>query len=178
MANPIKASEFPGDLSGFLKEYHYQPKLTQRLDNLAGLRFTQELVNEIVLWKVNRFVDVDANLLRSISDLRRLNFGEHRQAESLLASLLKVHGVDLAMASTLLRFRNPSVFQIIDRHAFRAVYGSHFPNTTLEARKIQLYFDYLDELLMLCDLKKLRFETVDRVLYEFDRVKNGKLKTA
>ncbi len=72
MPNPIKASEFHGDSSEFLDKYHYQPKLTPRLDNLAGSEFTQETVNEIVLWKVNRFVEPDSELLRRINDLRRL----------------------------------------------------------------------------------------------------------
>ncbi len=68
------------------------------------------------------------------------------------------------------------MFQIIDQHAFRALYGSDFPKTTVAERKIKCYFDYLDELLKLCNLKMLKFETVDRVLYEFDRANNGKLK--
>jgi hypothetical protein len=176
MPNPIKASEFDGNLSEYLDKYRYQPKLTPRLDDLAGSEFTQETVNEIVLWKVNRFVGIDGELLRRINDLRELKPCEHQRAESLLVSLLKVHGIDVSMASTLLRFRNPAVFQIIDQHAFRALYGSNFPKTTVVAMKIRCYFDYLDELVKLCNQKKLRFEMVDRVLYEFDRAKNGKLK--
>jgi hypothetical protein len=55
----IKAGEFDGDLSEFLKHYKYQPNLTATLDAVKGVRFTQELVNEIVLWKVNRFVQLN-----------------------------------------------------------------------------------------------------------------------
>ena len=43
-------------------------------------------------------------------------------------------------------------------------------------RKTAIYFDYLDELVKLCNRKKLKFEKVDRVLYEFDKANNGKLK--
>jgi hypothetical protein len=110
MAFPIKASEFDGDLAGFLDNYKYQPTLTPRLDSLDGTEFTRELVNEIVLWKVNRFVSLDDGLLRQIEALRRLKPGEHRQAKTELVALLDVHGVDLPMASTILRFRNPAVF--------------------------------------------------------------------
>jgi thermostable 8-oxoguanine DNA glycosylase len=135
-------------------------------------------VNEIVLWKLNSFVLLDHRLLRQIEDLKRLKNGEHRQAKPELTALLDIHGVDLAMASTILRFRNPAVFQIIDRHAYRAVYGSDYPlhPTSAAAKKIAAYFNYVDELQNLCDRKKLTFETVDRVLYEFDKDQSGRLK--
>jgi hypothetical protein len=41
--------------------------------------------------------------------------------------------------------------------------------------KIDLYFRYLDDLFCLADLKKIEFEKLDRVLYSFDKQKNGKL---
>jgi thermostable 8-oxoguanine DNA glycosylase len=109
--------------------------------------------------------------------LRKLKPGEHEHGRAVLQELLKVHGVDLPMASTLLRFRNPSVFQIIDRHAFRALYGRDYPLHTQSPaeRKIEVYFAYLDDLRSLCELKGLKFETVDRVLYVFDKEANGGL---
>jgi len=177
MPKTTKATEFDGDLDEFLHEYKYQPNLTARLDTLEMLQFTQGLVNEIVLWKLDRFVQFSDELLRGIESVKGLHPGEHRNAESLIDSLLIVHGVDLPMASTLLRFRNPSVFQIIDRHAYRAVYGSKFPlySSMSPKRKIGVYFDYIDELITLCGQKKVRFETIDRVLYQFDKDKNGEL---
>jgi hypothetical protein len=57
--------------------------------------------------------------------LRLLNPGVEERARPILAALLAARGVDLPMASTFLRFRNPSVFQIIDRHAWVAV-GRHY----------------------------------------------------
>jgi hypothetical protein len=95
MPAPIKAIDFVGDLREFQHGYVYQPKLTARLDNLKGTTLTDDLVNEIVLWKVNRFVDLDEGTLRGIDGLASLNPGEHRQSESVLFSLLEVHGVDL-----------------------------------------------------------------------------------
>jgi hypothetical protein len=116
-------------------------------------------------------------LLRQIGQLRRLKPNEHRKGESVFTALLDCHGIDLAMASTILRFRNPAVFQIVDRHAYRAIYGSEYPLSTKCAtdRKVSLYFDYLDALVDLCGAKRLAFETIDRVLYKFDQAKNGKL---
>ena len=175
---PMIAAEFDGDLADFLKDYKYQPELTRKLDGLAQTEFTQELINEIVLWKVNRYALLDRELLSHVAGIRSLRTGEHRQAQAVIAELLKVHGVDLPMASAFLRFRNPSAFQIIDRHAYRAIYGSNYPihTTSSSAKKTALYFSYLDDLATLCAVKGLKFETIDRVLYQFDKTKNGPLK--
>ncbi len=80
------------------------------------------------------------------------------------------------MASTLLRFRNPQVFQIIDRHAYRAIYAPKVlkPSTVIES-KVSMYFEYLDRLWEPCEELDLSFDTIDRLLYEFDKQKNGPL---
>jgi len=126
---------------------------------------------------VNRFVSLDGDQLRRIDALRKLQPGEHGQAHLVLEELLDAHGVDLPMASTFLRFRNPSVFQIIDRHAYRALYGRDYRlyTQTSPTKKIEVYFAYLDDLRSLCRLKGLKFDKVDRVLYAFDKKTNGGL---
>ncbi len=174
----MKAIEFTGNLNDFVSKYAYQPALTQRLDKLDDTDFTQQLINEIVLWKVNRYVALDNEMLLNLNKLATLSAGEHRQAEAVLKDLLQAHGVDLPMASTLLRFRNPRTFQIIDQHAYRAIYGTAYPlhASTSIRQKVAVYFDYLDELLALCGNRTLNFETIDRLLYVFDKEKNGKLR--
>jgi hypothetical protein len=180
----IKASDFNGDLSDFLKDYKYQQKLTPKLDDLEGVKLSPELVNEIVLWKVNRYVSLDVDQLHRLDTVATLKPGEHRKALAILEELLGVPGVDLPMASTFLRFRNPSVFQIIDGHAYRAVYGEKYPFRPSGSKKtfgdknkkIVAYFDYLDKLIELCNRKTLTFGTVDRLLYKFDKQENDKLK--
>ena len=173
----MKVLDFLGDLNRFLRGYNYQPRLTIDLDSLGPESFTQETINKIVLWKVDRYVHMSSDVLTSLDCLQALRRGSHRKAIDVLERLLKVQGVDLPMASTILRFRNPSVFQIIDRHAYRAVYGQKYPlyNSTPSSRKMGVYFDYLDKLVEMCDAKGLCFETVDRLLYEFDKEANGKL---
>jgi hypothetical protein len=81
------------------------------------------------------------------------------------------------MASTLLRFKNPKVYQIIDRHAYRAIYGEDYPLFSASGidKKIEVYFNYLDELVSLSITKNVDFRTLDRVLYVFDKRQNGKL---
>ncbi len=174
----MKVTDFDGQLNQFLVQYSYQPNLTNYLDHLNEARFSQSLLNEVVLWKVNRFVRIEAELLNLIDGLAALNAGEHRQAEGVLLALLETRGIDLSMASTILRFRNPSVFQIIDRHAYRSVYDDHYPlyPCSPPARKVFCYFDYIDELIRLCQQRHLAFITIDRLLYEFDKKINGGLR--
>lgn len=174
----MKAENFNGSLKGFLGEYRYQPQLTSRLDGIGDVAFSQDLINEIVLWKLNRYVFLDSAVLQSIDALRCPKTGQHRQAEAALLSLLGTHGLDLPMASTILRFRNARAFQIIDRHAYRAVYDQDYPlyTGTSPCRKITVYFDYLDRLVELCEKRELPFESIDRLLYVFDKRQNGSLK--
>ena len=176
----MKAAEYDGNLGEFLKRYDYQPNLTPKLDQLGDTPFGQHLINEIVLWKVDRYVSLGDDLVVDVDGVRNLKTGEHRRAESILRLLLRTRGVDLPMASTILRFRNPHAFQIIDRHAYRAVYGRRYGlyQTTPIERKLQVYFDYLDELQKLCKSRRVAFETIDRLLYIFDKEKNGPLSTS
>lgn len=173
----MKATDYKNDLNDFLKKYNYQLNLTNKLDNLHDLSFTQSLINEIVLWKVDRYVSLDNEILTSLDNLKNLIQGNHRQTQPVLATLLNVRGVDLPMASTLLRFRNPRVFQIIDRHAYRAVYNEKYPLYTSSSlsQKISIYFGYLDKLIELCRERNLEFQNIDRLLYMFDKQINGKM---
>lgn len=173
----MKASDFSGDLNTFLAQYSYQPELTEYLDSISDATIDQSLINEIVLWKVNRYVRINDDIAQNISELKILKAGEHRKSKNDLSALLELNGVDLPMASTILRFINPVVFQIIDRHAYRAVYEKKYPlyTSSPKEKKLSVYFDYIDELIKLCDLKGLAFITIDRLLYIFDKKKNGKL---
>ena len=89
----------------------------------------------------------------------------------MLERLLQTNGVDLAMASTILRFRNPEVFQIIDKRAYRVVYGEKLKvyHTTPIAKKKELYFNYLDKLNLLKHEVNIEFKLLDRALYELDK---------
>ena len=166
-----------GSLRAYLKRYHYQPDLTRHLDDLPEQPFSQATVNEIVLWKVNRYVRLPSTVLDALYALRKLAPKEHRQADRVLTSLLNCNGVDLPMASTLLRFQNADVFQIIDRHAYRAVYGDRYPvhSATSASTKREIYFNYLDALRSLARTCRVAFRDLDRILYVFDKDNNGAL---
>jgi thermostable 8-oxoguanine DNA glycosylase len=173
----MKAIDYQEDLNDFMSSYSYQTELTKKLDDLGSVPFDQEIINEIVLWKVNRYVSLPKVLLEGLDRIKDLKNGEHRNASLILEALLNSKGVDLPMASTILRFKNPNAYQIIDRHAYRAVTGEKLKiyASTAAEKKISIYFDYLDKLIELCNKKKIVFETVDRLLYIFDKRMNGKL---
>ena len=174
-----KAGDHIGDLSAFGGEYYtYRSDLTARLDAFEGA-FSQSFINELVLWKVNRHVSVPAKLLSQLDGLRKWKKGQHEKARPLIADLLGTPGVRLPMASTFLRFANPDVFQIIDRHAYRAVYGKSFLADVKKKsvqERIDLYFAYLVRLRKLCCDKSIRFREADRILFVFDRELNPPLK--
>jgi thermostable 8-oxoguanine DNA glycosylase len=172
-----RAGDWEGALRQLLEEYRYQRELTECLDALGPQPFTQDVIKDIVLWKVNRYVKLSAGALAALNSVTEFQPKSHRNARDALATLLDERGVDLPMASSFLRFRNRKAFQIIDRHAYRAVYGQNYPlySSSTDKKKIDLYFCYLDDLFMLAGSKEVDFASLDRVLYIFDKQINGKL---
>lgn len=178
---PQKAERYKGSIKEFLKNYKVYPKLTSQLDSFSK-PFDQPTINEIVLWKVARYVEMPTKALECLDNVRRLEPGQHRKAKKLVEALQYVKGIKLSMASTFLRFANPSVFQIIDGRAFRAVYGKSFAGAKSQHKGngqfeqlAELYLKYLDDLKRLCDLTQIKFEIADRILYQFDKEVNKRI---
>ena len=165
-------------------EFKYQESLTKKLDSLAE-DFNQDKLNEIVLWKVNRYAEFDEGIIELINSIdkneRELNIAKTKE---ILKGLLKTNGVQLAMASTILRYRNPNVYQIIDQRVYRVIY----PNQVLDLNtypseknlnfQIDLYIKYLYDLNLICSDLKIPFDKSDRILFMADKRinKNEKLK--
>ena len=80
------------------------------------------------------------------------------------------------MASTILRFRNPNVYQIIDQRAYRVIYGKPLPNSQNAEKNITLYFKYLCAIHIICKKKGVDFKTADRILYMLDKDVNRDIK--
>ncbi|PHK29335.1 hypothetical protein VF13_40220 [Nostoc linckia z16] len=160
-------------------EYNYQAELTAKLD-LFEDDFTQDTINEIVLWKINRFTALDSqtlNLLNQISkDDRILNL---ELTKEVLTRLLhkQQKGIRLAMASTILRFKNPSLYQIIDQRVYRFLYGRELLYSVNDTnQQIDLYLDYLTKLREVSETHRIAFEQADRVFYSMDKTQNSELK--
>src|SRR6267378_2337171 len=98
--SPVKrAEEWEGALAEFLRDYRYQPELTVHLDGLGSQPFAQDVINEIILWKVNRYAKLSPSALEALNSLTDTQPKSHRTATTALATLLREPGVDLAMAS-------------------------------------------------------------------------------
>ncbi len=79
------------------------------------------------------------------------------------------------MASTILRFKNRNIYQIIDQRVFRIIYidkklklKAHPSEKNLNSQ-IDLYLQYLKDLTEICEKLKIPFEKSDRILYMADK---------
>lgn len=118
------------------------------------------------------------NLLNQISkEDKEINID---LTKKLLWKLLATPGIRLPMASTILRFKNPNIYQIIDQRAYRFLVGIDLKNyfSNIE-QQIEYYLEYLTELRIKCEEKKIPFEKADKVLYQLDKENNSghKIKT-
>jgi thermostable 8-oxoguanine DNA glycosylase len=159
-------------------EYSYQPQLTRKLDNHSG-DFSEQTLLEITLWKTNRYPTISQDLLDNINDLRK-GYSEDK-ARELLQKLLELKGFDLPMASTVLRFAVPDQLQIIDQRVYRFITKEDCLKIPYNIKqKIELYFNYIDQLKSICQQNNIPFFKADRVLYQLDKIYNKdiRLKTS
>lgn len=161
-------------------KYEYQPELTTELDQING-DFNLNILYKITLWKVNRYPIINADVISDFNTLRNVKNLKEAEKEinvKIILKLLACPGVRMPMASTYLRFLNPKVFQIIDRHAYRALRGEVRPYLKDEdkgEKTLRNYFKYLKDLRKVCEKKEIPFEKADRFLYVFDKKQNSKL---
>jgi len=156
-----------------INDWKYQPKLTNKLDDYEG-DFDQDIINEIVLWKVNRYAGLSPYCLELINKIDKNAIKlDHAFTGEILLQLLSQKGIRLPMASSILRFKNPNVYQIIDQRAFRFLTGKilEYPERDLN-QQINYYLEYLDKLNEACKQFKMDFKLSDRILYRLDKIYN------
>jgi hypothetical protein len=161
------------------ESYTYQPYLTGMLKSTSAGSLDQDWANEVVLWKLNRYVRMEGPTLALLNDPRLLlpeidiSF-----TRTVLHALLDTPGVRLPMASTFLRFRNPRVYQILDQRAYRFAMGeiyfsTYVQSSTARDKQIDLYLKYLDKLKQIEREKNWDFERIDKILYQLDKMHNA-----
>lgn len=157
--------------------YKYQLELTSKLDGLDD-DFNQEIINEIVLWKVNRYSFLDDEKFSVLNKINKEDLIlDVELTTEILTKLLNTKGIQLAMASTILRFKNPNIYQIIDQRVYRFVYGIEMPKyfSSIE-KQIDFYIEYLQKLKQVCIEKGIDFNLSDRIIYELDKLHNKEIK--
>lgn len=169
----------PTAITEATEAYKFQEELTKDLDKLEG-DFDQSVINEIVLWKVNRYAKVDDSQLALLNEIDKNSLElDEELTRDILIALLNCSGIQLAMASTILRFKNPQVYQIVDQRVFRFIYGRTLQDELKKEKdQVKVYLDYLKKLKEVCKEKSIDFSKSDRVLYELDKKhnKDSKLK--
>ena len=161
------------DYQDLLQSFGYQENLTARLDSVTD-DFTQTILNEIVLWKVNRYAEFShetIKMINSISPSEAKLDVDH--TGRVLDCLLATHGVGLPMASTILRFKDPSTYQIIDRRAYRVLYGEPYRESSSGNKLVSIYMKYLHDLRVVANNYNIPFEQMDRFLYQLDKMINS-----
>jgi thermostable 8-oxoguanine DNA glycosylase len=154
-------------------DYNFQEILTPILDEIEG-DFSQDIINQIVLWKVNRYASIDATLLDKLNNLNKLDKEiDIEFTRQILDDLLNTKGIQLPMASTILRFKNPHIYQIIDQRVYRFIMGEEINEPHAIHKKIDYYFDYLEKLKSVCKEFNIDFNKSDRILYVLDKKSNS-----
>lgn len=159
--------------------FKYQEELTKKLDTYSD-NFNQEIINEIVLWKVNRYAKLpdEAFILLNKININETLLTEEQEniARELLSILLNPlsKGIQLPMASTILRFKNKNIFQIIDQRVYRVLYGENlslkpYKSQQVTINEIEMYFKYLKDLKEKCNKLNIPFSDSDRILYLADK---------
>lgn len=169
----IKDIEELKNIDSILDNYSFQPALTDKLDAIEN-NFDQRTINEIVLWKVNRYAQVNEDCLRLINQIDP-NSSELdiKFTKALLTQLLSTKGIRLPMASTILRFRAPNVYQIYDQRVYRYLYGFNATSSTIIEKQIFTYLTYLKDLKKECKNYNIQFSLADRILYQADKTQNS-----
>ena len=80
------------------------------------------------------------------------------------------------MASTILRFKNPKIYQIIDQRVYRVIYGKDMPRVLKVEEAIDFYLEYLTKLKKVCSKYNINFYESDRVLYVLDKEINKTIR--
>lgn len=162
-------------------QFNYQPVLTEKLD-LINSDFNQETINEIILWKVNRYANISEETLKLLNSIKvSVNALDVELTRSILENLIKINGIGLPMATTILRFKNPNIYQIIDQRVFRIIYGKELKLSQSKSLKqvnlnIDIYLKYLEDLSETCRDLKIPFNQGDRILYSLDKEVNSEIK--
>lgn len=164
------------------KPFEYLPKITKELDNLKS-NFTINDIRKITLWKIDRYPVVTDDALSQINALRICQELNEEKTREVLTTLLNCEGVGLPMASTYLRFINPDIYQIIDRHAYRAAYYDNPPRVSysnkVPEKQIDIYIQYLEKLHIWAEEGYygyfVAFRDMDRFLFDVDKASPYKL---
>lgn len=161
--------------------YPGDDEIIDRISKCSGdnERENRDIINSIVLWKVNRQVNI-GNLFVKIQklEIKTLKYFNNKEQEikDVVGELLEVNGVRIAMASTILKMFYPDVFPIIDQRAYRELYDKEMPTWTSKQKWQEEYVNYVRDCHKYfndyCE-GQITFTDLDKVLYQIDKEKDN-----
>lgn len=168
-----------------LNKYQYASS-DSIIERIGHCDFTNEveaddIINSIVLWKIDRQVKLDKTLILRIKNLscdKVEQIEQHKnEVRDILLSLLKTNGIKIAMASTILKMFKPYAFPIIDQRAYRVIYNRDFPmyyGKSSHNKYIDLYLQYIKDcsFFQQTSCPNIPFDKMDALLYQID-IENG-----
>lgn len=166
-----------------LDDYKYDScdDIIKRIENcnFKNQRENADIINEIVLWKINRQPKIGNELIIAIKNLSYKvttynNVNAHKnEIADFYNELIKSTGVKAAMASTILKMFMPKALPIIDQRAYREIYGEEMPSKV----DGDTYLKYVDEVINQFNNESgIDFSDMDKVLYQRDKAKGNKIK--
>lgn len=168
-----------------LEKYSYSNynEITERINECDFCNEIEnaDIINSIVLWKVNRQVKIENSLIVKIKNLQcnKVELLDNCEAEirEILNALLETKGVRIAMASTILKMFKPFTFPIIDQRAYRTIYKNNFPDYSgkdKHSKYIDLYIQYIKDCYKFNqnNCPDIAFDRIDQLLYQID-IENG-----
>lgn len=157
-------------------EFEYNVNETKSLKEIMSNKenITIDNLRRIALWKLDRVLDVNDNILEDLQKIAIENaITIHSElVKNTIKELIKSNGIGFPMASSILKFIRPDIFPIIDVRAYRALYGKKI---TYNQYTIDIYTNYTLEIYKISKKKNIPLHTVDEQLYKFDKEHNGKI---
>ena len=104
--------------------YEDETEINERIAsaNNSDYRENRDIINKIVLWKMNRTPEVSDEVIDAIYSLSEIASPEEaaqsERTREVVEKLLMSKGMKLPMASTVLHFYFPNLYPIIDQRAY------------------------------------------------------------
>jgi len=172
-----------------LERFSYQSddEIKERIKKIGDFdsQEVKDIINSIVLWKLNRSIQISEETLQqltSVGDLKSpLEAVKDMRISELIQKLLSSRGIQLPMASTILHFYYPDIFPIIDQRAYRELVSQEYPNFLSKdkiEKYVELYLSYIEKCyhynISICP--EIPFEYIDKILYQLDKEKGLQVK--
>ena len=148
----------------------------------ANYRENKDIINQIILWKMNRTPEIDNELIDMIYGLNDMKTPvmavESEKVKRTVEKLLRTKGMKLPMASTVLHFYFPDVYPIIDQRAYRELYGEEYPRYVGKIEiMVEVYMKYIADTYHYQqeNCPDIPFAKIDKVLYQLDKEKGYKV---